>query len=112
MTEKRAYSRLDIIGLAQIKEGDSDLSLEAQIVDISYNGMRIYVKQRISGRVEILLCYFGDKSQKPIAETVKGQVSWIKGKGLWYSVGIKFDGLDPQDHNGTLAFLDQYIKIK
>ena len=74
--------------------------------------MRIYVKERISGRVEILLCYFGDGSQKQIAETVKGQVSLVKGKGLWYSVGIKFDGLNPQDHHATLAFLDQHIKIK
>ncbi len=112
MVEKRFYNRLDIIGLAQIKQGESDLPLEAQIVDISYNGMRIYIKQRVAGRVEILLCYFGDKSQKQIAETVKGQVSWIKGKGLWYSAGIKFEGLNPQDHNETLAFLDQYIKIK
>ncbi len=112
MVEKRAYNRLDIIGLAQIKQGESDLPSEAQIADISYDGMRIYVKERISGRVEILLCYFGDGSKKQIAETVKGQVSWIKGKGLWYSVGIKFDGLNPQDHNATLTFLDQYIKIK
>jgi hypothetical protein len=112
MAEKRAQNRLDIIGLAQIKQSESVLPLEAQIVDISYDGMRIYVKERVSGRIEILLCYFGDKSQKQIAETVKGQVSWVKGKGLWYSVGIKFDGLNPQDHNGTLAFLDQYIKIK
>ncbi len=112
MVDKRAHNRLDIIGLAQIKQDESDLPLEAQIVDISYNGMRIYVKQRISGRVEVLLCYFGDKSQKQIAETVKGQVSWIKGKGLWYSVGIKFDGLNPQDHDLTLTFLDQFIKIE
>ncbi|MCI0562958.1 MAG: hypothetical protein MN733_31155, partial [Nitrososphaera sp.] len=70
MVEKRAYNRLDIIGLAQIKQSDSALPLEAQIVDISYEGMRIYVKERISSQVEILLCYFGDKSQKQIAETV------------------------------------------
>jgi hypothetical protein len=112
MGEKRAFNRLDIIGLAQIKRDASDLPLDAQIVDISYNGMRIYVKEPISGRVEVALCYFADGTKQDIAETVKAQVAWIKEKGLWYTVGIQFDGLNPQDHSATLAFLDKYVKIK
>jgi hypothetical protein len=112
MREKRAFNRLDIIGLAQIRRDDSEIPLEAQIVDISYNGMRIYVKEPLSGPVQVSLCYFSDGSKQEIAETVKAQVAWIKEKGLWYTVGIQFDGLNAQDHSATLAFLDKYVKIK
>ncbi len=112
MVEKRAFNRLDIIGLAQITQHGSDLFLEAQVVDISYDGMRIYVKEKIAGNVEILLCHLGNGMGKQINETVKGRVSWVHKKGLWYSTGIQFDGLNPQDHQATLTFLDNYLKIK
>jgi len=112
MRDKRALNRLDIIGLAQIRQDASDLPLEAQIVDISYDGMRVYAKEPLSGGVEVSLCYFADGTKQEIAETVKAHVAWIKEKGLWYTVGIKFEGLNPQDHGATLAFLDKYVKIK
>jgi hypothetical protein len=112
MEDKRAFNRLDIIGLAQIRRESSDLPLDAQIVDISYDGMRIYVKEPLSGRLEVSLCYLGDGTKQEIAEVVKGQVAWIKEKGLWYSIGIQFDGLNPQDHGTTLSFLDKWVKMK
>ena len=112
MEDKRAFNRLDIIGLAKIRRESSDLPLDAQIVDISYDGMRIYVKEPLSGQVEVSLCYFADGTKQEIAETVKAQVAWIKEKGLWYTIGIQFEGLNPQDHSTTLAFLDKYVKMK
>lgn len=112
MQEKRSLNRLEIRGLAQIKRHSSEIPLEAQIVDISYSGMRLYASEPLSDQVEISLCYFADGTSKNISEIVKGRVTWCKQKGLWYSIGIQFHGLNPQDHAATLSFLDKHIKIE
>ncbi len=115
MKDKRENNRLDILGHVEMKSSPSDRPLDALIGDVSYSGIRVYVKEHLSGRVEISRCHFVDALggvEAEITETVYGQVMWIKQKGKWYSVGIKFDGLNSKDHPATLAFLDKYIKIK
>ncbi len=115
MKDKRGNNRLDILGHVEIRSGLSDRSLDALIGDVSYSGIRIYVKEHLAGRVEISRCHFVDVldgAEAEITETVYGQVMWIKQKGKWYSVGIKFDGLNSQDQPAIVAFLDKYIKIK
>jgi hypothetical protein len=115
MKDKRENNRLDILGHVEIKRGSSKPSLDALIGDVSYSGIRVYVKEHLAGQVEISRCHFVDAMggvETEIAETVHGRVMWIKQKGKWYSVGIKFDSLNSQDHPAILAFLDKHIKVK
>ncbi len=115
MNDKRENNRLDILGHVEIRRGLSDGTLDALIGDVSYSGIRVYVKEHLAGRVEISRCHFVDALggvETEVTETVHGQVMWIKQKGKWYSVGIKFDDLNSQDHPTILAFLDKHIKIK
>jgi hypothetical protein len=112
MGGERKYSRLGILGLAHISGDSSDLPLEAQIVDISYNGMRINVRVPISGRINVTFCCFPDGTNNQSAETVQAEAVWVEKKGLWYSAGLRFvDTLNPQEHSATLTFLDRYLKI-
>jgi len=115
MGDKRENNRLDILGHVQIKRGPSDCLLDALIGDISNSGIRVYIKEHLSGRVEISRCHFVDVlggAETEISETVRGQVVWIKQKGKWYSVGIKFDGLNQKNHSAMLAFLEKHANIK
>jgi len=112
MGNKRQHNRLDIIGLAHIRGGPSDLSLEAQILDINYHGMRVCMKEPTTGQVEVIISYFAGGTDKRIDEMVRGQIIWTKNKGMWYQLGIKLAGLNPKDHSGIIAFLDKYLKLK
>lgn len=111
MQENRETDRCNIIGLAHIRREGHNLSLEAQIANISYSGMRIYVKEPLSGRVEISLYYDLEGTTEQFEERLKAEVTWCQGRGLWYSAGINFDELNPDEHAMTLAFLDRHIPI-
>jgi len=112
MGNKRQHNRLDIIGLAHIIGGASDLPLEAQILDINYHGMRVCMKEPTIGQVVAHISHFADGIDKRIDEMVRGQIIWTKKKGMWYQLGIKLAGLNPKDHSGIIAFLDKYLKLK
>jgi hypothetical protein len=115
MSDKRKNDRLDILGHVQIRQNSLDSPIDALIGDVSDSGIRIHVKQPLSGRVEILQFHFVDalgKMETDITETVKGQVAWLKQKGKWYSAGIKFDGLNHREHTAILDFLKKYLKVE
>jgi hypothetical protein len=115
MAEKRGVNRLDIMGLAYVRRNPSGPLFEAQIVNINHQGVKVYMKEPISGQTEIQICYLSclaDGTYKEIGETIKAQRAWIKQNGRWYSIGFKFDGLNQKDHGSTLTFLNRYCQIK
>jgi hypothetical protein len=114
-SDKREFNRLDILGHVQIKRRVLDAPLDALIGDISFTGMRIHLKEHLSGRIEISRFCFVDVpggEETEITDKVKGQVAWVKQKGKWYSVGIRFEGLNRQDHRAILTFLEKHLQIK
>lgn len=111
MEENRESNRFDMIGLARIRQGPTDLALEVQIVNISYHGMRIFVKEPVAERVEVSLYYFEDGSGEQVIETIQAAVTWCQAQGIWHAAGISFIDLNIQDHPATFAFLDGHIKI-
>jgi c-di-GMP-binding flagellar brake protein YcgR len=81
----------------------------AHIINISYGGVGIYVKESLKGWVQITikLRVSGDKW---VAETVCGHVAWKKRIGSMYAIGISFIDLDPKDHRHIVSFLRQATK--
>jgi hypothetical protein len=115
MSDKRKNDRLDILGHVQIRQNALGSPIVALIGDISDSGIRIHVKQPLSGRLEILQFHFVDvlgQVETEITATVKGQVAWLKQKGKWYSAGIRFDGLNHREHTAILDFLKKYLKVE
>jgi hypothetical protein len=99
----------------QIRQNALGSPIVALIGDISDSGIRIHVKQPLSGRLEILQFHFVDvlgQVETEITATVKGQVAWLKQKGKWYSAGIRFDGLNHREHTAILDFLKKYLKVE
>ncbi len=106
--DHRKNHRFDILGVAHIKHEPEYIPLEAQVVNISHSGVRLYVREALSGRVAVSLYYFADGTKLKIAETIQAEVAWVQERGSWYSIGLRFQDLNFGDHPATLTFLDEY----
>jgi c-di-GMP-binding flagellar brake protein YcgR len=103
---KNKYHRASRIGLAEVRRKSTGSKTQALTVNISDGGMGFYVREPLSGEVEVKL-FFTGKNGRQVIETLMGRTVWQKPVGSWYAVGIEFSNLDPQKHPNTVLFLEQ-----
>src|SRR3989304_8314837 len=109
--ENRKKERVPILATAYVANPNHLSSpIEAYIVNLSYGGVGLYVKEPLEGRVQVAISLGVDK-EKHVAEMVWGHVCW-KGRlmGSSWVVGISFEGLNPKDHARLLSYLERHIK--
>ena len=109
--ENRKKERVPVIASAfVVNPNQLGSPIEACIVNLSYGGVGLYVREPLEGRVQVAIS-LGFEKDKHVAEMVWGHVCW-KGRlpGSWWVVGISFEGLNPKDHGRLLAYLDRRIK--
>ncbi len=109
--ENRKKERVPVIASAFVVNPHHLSSpVEAYIVNLSYGGVGLYVKEPLEGRVQVAISLGVDKDTH-VAEMVWGHVCW-KGRliGSSWVVGISFEGLNPKDHGRLLSYLEQHIK--
>jgi hypothetical protein len=101
-TQKHKRARL--IGPVEVKQNPSGPSLKAYVLDISYGGMAIQLKEALKGQVEATV-FFASAVGGRIGETVKGRVIWCRAFDSLHKVGIEFENLNPKDHMLTLRVI-------
>ncbi len=107
----RKQDRVPVIAAAFIVSPNQLSSpIEAYIVNISYGGVGVHVKEPLEGRVQVAIS-LGIDQDKHVAEMVWGNVCW-QGRliGSSWVVGISFEGLNPKDHGRLLSYLERHIK--
>ena len=109
--ENRKKERVPVIAAAfVVNPNELSSPIEAHIVNISYGGVGLSVKEPLEGRVQVAIS-LGVEEDTHIAEMVTGHVCWKRSLiGLSWVVGISFEGLNPKDHGRLLSYLDQHIK--
>jgi c-di-GMP-binding flagellar brake protein YcgR len=105
---KKENKRVSMIAAAVIRANLSGPPVEAHVLNISYGGAGIYVKEPLTGKVQIVI-NLTVAAGKQKAETVSGKVIWKRPVGSWYVVGVSFDGLDNNEHTHILSFLDRAL---
>jgi c-di-GMP-binding flagellar brake protein YcgR len=104
------HKRVSLIEAASVVSPSLSRSpIEAQIINVSYGGMGIYVKKPLEGFVEISIILRVGES-KEVAETVAGQVMWKRRVGSMYAIGVSFKELNPKDHSRLISYLEQAVK--
>ena len=105
--DQRKKKRVSMIAAAVIRPSPSGPPIEAYIINISYGGLGLYVKEPLEGRVQTAIS-LRVGTGKRVTETVWGHVTWKKPVGSSYAVGISFEGLNPQDHKTLLSYLESW----
>jgi PilZ domain len=106
-SDQRKKRRISVVATAVVRQGPSGPPVEAYLVNISYGGVGLYVKDPLQGRVHATInLRVGAKKRIPV--TVSGRVTWTKSVGMMYAVGISFEGLNPKDHGALLSFLENW----
>jgi hypothetical protein len=101
------HKRVCLIGPAEVKCSSSDLPLKAYILNISYGGIAIQLKEALKGRAEVTI-FFADGSGGRIGETAWGHVVWCKASDAFHTAGIEFESLNPKDHALTLRVIQAF----
>jgi len=107
MKGTQKHKRVHLIGPAEVRCNRSDPPLKAYVINISYGGLAIQLKEALKGRVEVTI-YFADGNGGRIGETAWGHVMWCKASDSFYSVGIEFEGLNPKDNMLTLRVIQAF----
>ncbi len=110
-SENRKKERVPVIAAAfVVNPKQRNSPIEAHIVNISYGGVGLYVKEPLEGRVQVAIS-LGVEEDTHIAEIVSGHVCWNRRLiGSSWVVGISFEGLNPKEHGRLLSYLDRHIK--
>jgi c-di-GMP-binding flagellar brake protein YcgR len=85
MTDPRKQTRVSIIGMVKVRHEGRRSILHALTINIGYGGIGIYIRQPLSGRVQVEIS-FSDSDGKDVAETIEGTVAWQKQVGNWHGV--------------------------
>ncbi len=103
-SDQRKKRRISLIATAVVRQSPSGPPTEAYVINISYGGVGLYVKDSLQGRVQTTInLRVGANKRVPV--TVWGQVTWKKSVGMMYAVGISFEGLNPKNHRVLLSYL-------
>jgi hypothetical protein len=105
--DQRKKRRISMVATAVVRQNPSGPPMEAYIINISYGGLGLYVKDPLEGRVQTTI-NLRVGTDKRVTETVWGHVTWKKPVGMSYAVGISFEGLNPEDHRALLSFLESW----
>ena len=96
---------------AEVRPSPPELPAVAEVVNLSYGGIGVLVKNPLQGRVQIILYHnIGFSQGQQVPEAVWGKVTWQKKVGSKYALGISFYGLNPKEHKLLLSFLDRAAK--
>jgi c-di-GMP-binding flagellar brake protein YcgR len=105
--DQRKKKRISMIAAAAVRPSPSGPPIEAYIINISYGGLGLYVKEPLEGRVQTAIS-LRVGTGKRVTETVWGNVTWKNPVGSSYAVGISFEGLNPKDHRVLLSYLESW----
>ena len=95
-----------MVATAVVTQGPPQPPVAGYVINISYGGIGLYVKDPVHGRVQTTVNLHVGRKRIPV--TVWGNVTWEKTVGMLYAVGISFEGLNPQDHDILLSFLESF----
>lgn len=101
------YKRVRLIGPAEVKYSPSDPALKAYVLNISYGGVAIQLREALKGRVEVTI-FFADGNGGRIGEPAWGHVIWCKASDSFYIAGIEFENLHPKDNMLTLRVIQAF----
>jgi len=104
---QRKKKRVSMVAAAVVRQSPSYSPIEAYIINISYGGLGMYVKNPLDGRVQTAIS-LSVGTGKRVTETVWGHVTWKKPVGSSYAIGISIEGLNPQDHRMLLSHLENW----
>jgi len=93
-----------MIAAAVVRQSPSGPPIEAYVVNISYGGIGLYIKESLQGRVQTTINLRVGENKR-VTVTVWGHVNWKKSVGMMYAVGISFEGLNTKDHRVLLSYL-------
>ncbi len=110
-SDHRKKKRITMVAAAVVRPKLLEQGIEAYIINISYGGVGLYVKEAFEGRVQVTLS-LSVGSGKRVSESVWGEVSWKKPVGVSYAIGIAFEDLNMKDHPNLLAFLDEWRPVQ
>jgi hypothetical protein len=105
-SDQRKKSRISMVATAVVTQSPPQPPTAGYVINISYGGVGLYVKDPVRGRVQTTINLHVGRKRIPV--TVSGHVTWEKTVGLLYAVGISFEGLNPQDHYVLLSFLESF----
>jgi hypothetical protein len=101
------YKRVRLIGPAEVKPSPSGPLLKAYVLNISYGGIAVQLKEVLKGRIEITI-FFADGSGGRIGETARGHVIWCKASDSFYTAGIEFENLNEKNNMLTLRVIQAF----
>lgn len=104
--DPRKKKRISMIAAALVRPSSTGIPIEAQIINVSYGGVGIYIKEPVQGRVQIVISLKVGPDRE-VAQTVWGNVIWKEPVGSSYAIGISFEELNHRDHSLLLSFLEK-----
>ena len=103
-SDQRKKRRISMIAAAVVRQSPSAPPIKAYVINISYGGIGLYIRESVRGRVQTTInLRVGAKKWVPV--TVRGHVNWKKSVGMMSAVGISFEGLNTKDHGVLLSYL-------